>query len=114
MTAAEETLRDVLAVDPGEPRALTNLAEVLRATDRTAEAKPLYLAALASDPGYAHAAARLGVTLEGEGDLIGALDAYRQYLDRGPASPEQDQAVRDKITEIERRLSAAPGAVRTP
>ena len=99
---------------PNVATSLENYAPLLRATDRTAEAKPLYLAALASDPGYAHAASRLGVTLEGEGDLIGALDAYRQYLDRGPASPEQDQAVRDKITEIERRLSAAPGAVRTP
>ncbi|MCZ6697104.1 MAG: tetratricopeptide repeat protein, partial [Acidobacteria bacterium] len=114
MIAAEETLRDVLAIDPGEPRALTNLAEVLRATDRTAEAKPLYLQALASDPGYAHAAVRLGVTLEGEGDLTGALDAYRQYLDRGAAEPEQERSVRDRITEIERRLSAAPGAARRP
>src|SRR5262249_59954780 len=75
LAGAEADLRAALAIEPGNPRALTNLGEVLRATQRSREAVTLYRKALDADPTYAHAAARLGITLENLGDPAGALAA---------------------------------------
>ena len=94
LEGAETELRDTLRIEPRDPRALTNLGEVLRATGRAREAVALYREALDADPTYAHAAARLGVTLENLGDRQGALAAYqRAFAQANDQSLELDQLV---------------------
>ncbi len=111
LAGAEGEFRAALAIDPGDPRGLTNLAEVRRASGAADEAIGLYRRALASDPGYAHAAGRLGVALENQGDLRGALTAYRDYLARGAESDADRVAVEAKIQSLESAL-AGDGAIR--
>ncbi len=77
---------------------------MLRATRRAHEAVTLYRQALDADPTYAHAAARLGVTLENLGDPRGALEAYREFLQRGTVSATDRAAVEEKV----RRLESGP------
>jgi Tfp pilus assembly protein PilF len=111
MPGAEEAFRAALAIDPGDPRGLTNLAEVRRAAGRADEAIALYRRALASDSEYAHAAGRLGVALEEQGNLKGALEAYREYLSRGPQSDADRVAVEAKVRDLEAAL-AGDGGIR--
>src|SRR5207249_6642131 len=110
LPGAEADLRAALAIEPRNPRALTNLGEVLRATNRTNEAVGVYREALDADPTYSHAAARLGVTLENLGDRQGPLAAYRVFLARGTTSPTDRAAVLKKAQSLEKALGqAAPG-----
>src|SRR5262245_38292691 len=108
LAGAEAELRSTLEIEPRNPRALTNLAEVLRATRRADQAVDYYRRALDADPTYAHAAARLGVTLENLGDPRGALSAYREFLVRGTTSSTDRQAVEDKIRALEQAAATPP------
>lgn len=61
MQDAEQYLREAVRLDPGDPQALTRLANVLASLGRRAEAKTYLLRALAIAPGYSAAVQSLEI-----------------------------------------------------
>src|SRR3954469_15971314 len=77
---AEGLYRRALAISPGQPQVLIDLAHALRALFRPAEAVALCRQALAAAPHDTAAELELGKALEECGDAAGAETAYRQML----------------------------------
>jgi protein O-GlcNAc transferase len=81
---AEPLLRSALALAPGRPSIIVNLAAALIGQGKYAEAKPFAAQAAAADPDSAEAWLNLGRCLEAEKDFPAALQAYRRALTMRP------------------------------
>lgn len=85
---AETALRAALALLPGRPSTLLNLAVTLLRAGRPAEALPLLDQVLAQDPADADALGHLGVALNGVGRTAEALQVFERLLQGAPERPE--------------------------
>jgi tetratricopeptide (TPR) repeat protein len=81
---AERAYRAALALAPGDPVVLHNLAGALRAQGRLDEAEASLAAALRADPDYEMAHASLGALRHARGDLRQARARYERALALDP------------------------------
>lgn len=86
--AAEAALRASLALLPGRPSTLLNLAVALLRLDRATEALPLLDQVLAAEPGDVDALGHRGVALQALQRPAEALAALQQVVQAAPARPE--------------------------
>jgi tetratricopeptide (TPR) repeat protein len=78
VTTAERLYRRVMKIDPSDPAAPFNLANLLRSHDRLVEAEVLYRDAVRADPGFALAWYNLADMLDDQGranDAIASLES---------------------------------------
>jgi protein O-GlcNAc transferase len=85
---AEPLLRSGLALAPGRPSIIVNLAAALIGQEKFADARSLAEQATAADPGNAEAWLNLGRCLEADKDFPAALRAYDRVLAIKPDSAE--------------------------
>jgi tetratricopeptide (TPR) repeat protein len=81
---AEDIYRQIVAKNPHDVYAITQLGDVLRELERYAEAEASYRQAIAFDPNYAHAYSRLGSLLRKLERYDESEDAYLKAIDRDP------------------------------
>ncbi len=104
LPAAEESVKQALALDPQHPVANTEYGLILRRTGRFAEARSRYERALREQPDFLPARKNLGILCDVYlRDLACALNHYRAY---GTAVPE-DKQVKLWIADLEQRLAQA-------
>ncbi len=81
---AEVVYRQIIAKNPNDAYAQTQLGDVLRELKRYSEAEDAYRQAIASDSNYANAYSRLGSLLRKLERYTEAEDAYRESIDKDP------------------------------
>jgi predicted TPR repeat methyltransferase len=84
--AAEDTLRRLLVVQPGNVEALANLGGLLVDAGRNEEAIPVLEKAVRLRPGFAEAENNLGTALTNQGRNEESLGHFQKALDANPAS----------------------------
>ncbi|MDP2600617.1 MAG: tetratricopeptide repeat protein [Deltaproteobacteria bacterium] len=98
---ARKTYQKALALKQNYPEALNNMGVLLLSEGNRAEAKLHFQKAVESDKNYADPYFNLALIYEQEGNVKMALMAYDQFL---AASPEIDEALRQKIRQKKIRL----------
>jgi tetratricopeptide (TPR) repeat protein len=81
---AEGLYRRVMKLDPGEPAAPFNLANIMRANNRIVEAEALYRKACEAAPGYAVAWYNLADVLDDQGRRSEAADCLERAIRADP------------------------------
>ena len=82
LALAEALLKQALAQEPNAPDLLNNLAATYAATDRQAEAEPIWRSVLERDPDYLFARASLGRIAAQHGNLAEARELLDPLLTR--------------------------------
>lgn len=101
LAAAEDSVKQALAISPEDPVAHTEYGLIYRKTGRFAQARQMYERALQRHPGFLPARKNLGILCDVYlRDLECALASYRAY----GASAPQDQNVGLWIADLEKRL----------
>jgi Flp pilus assembly protein TadD len=103
---AEEHLRTAVAAEPGDPRAITLLADALLRQQRYDEAEDTSRSALATDPGYVPAYSVLSAALAGLTRYPDALDAVRRGGARAPEAAVLHRQEAGVLTALERDADA--------
>lgn len=116
---AEASFRHVLALDPGNVDAHSNLGVALKAQARTEEALASYLRAVALDPAHAGAHFNVGNLLREAGRLDEALAHYEKARQRNDQSADlhyniagalqEKGEVEASVRHYRRALAIAPG-----
>lgn len=84
LAEAENLYRQILAIDPDQPKAHFNLGLVLKGLGRPTDAAESYRAALALDPEYSEALSNLGNVLVDTGEPEEAVACYRKAIVLSP------------------------------
>ncbi len=100
-------------------RWLVRRGQLAAQAGRSQEAEGLFRQAIAADPGTAAGYLGLGATLQGRGDLVGAIGQYRLALEQRPDDVEaltnlglalaQSGKVEEGTQHLEKALDLAPG-----
>jgi tetratricopeptide (TPR) repeat protein len=112
--AAEENWKAAAKAGAGtylEPAALFNAAAAAEQGGKAGEALELYLGSLAHAekfPAAPRAQFSVGRLREAQGDRGGALEAYRELLDRWPLDPVWPNLAQSRIIALELSGAAAP------
>jgi tetratricopeptide (TPR) repeat protein len=86
--AATNQWKQVLALNPGDPKAHTGMGNALQGRGNSQEAAGQYREALALDPGFPEAHNNLGIVLDGEGRSEEAIAHFRKAVDGKPGSAQ--------------------------
>jgi tetratricopeptide (TPR) repeat protein len=84
-STAERLYRRVMKLDPADPAAPFNLANLLRAGGRIIEAEAAYREAVTADPGFAEAWYNLADVLDDQGRTRDALPCLESAIEADPA-----------------------------
>ena len=101
---ATALLEGLLAEAPRSAEVFTRMANVQIDAGRAAEALTSARRAVELDPGLADAYLVLGVILQGQKDVSGAIEAYRKYLELAPKA-RYATTVRAQLRSLEREAS---------
>lgn len=119
---AEETLHSVLRQAPQNSFAWNNLGNLYNSSERLAEAAECYQAALRINPDYAAGWGNLALTLQSQGEWIGALAAFDKSCElRASAGLLVKRALAlpviidtpEQIAEVRRRFDIEVERIRT-
>jgi len=95
----------VVAQDPKNVEALTNLSLALKAAGRAAEARETLQRALGIKPRYAQAHYNLALLYDESGELLRAIEHYEQFLtNAGPESAALTVEVRTRVQALKAKL----------
>jgi tetratricopeptide (TPR) repeat protein len=83
--AAERLYRRAMTIDPRDPAAAFNLANLLRATGRAIEAEAIYRKAVERDPDFAEAWYNLADVLDDQGRTTDGIAALKKALEADAA-----------------------------
>ncbi|HKQ60678.1 MAG TPA: tetratricopeptide repeat protein, partial [Candidatus Polarisedimenticolaceae bacterium] len=112
---AAAAFEQVLAHQPGDENARYSLSRAYRGTGRLADAAKLARELLADLPDKPSVLLLLAETLDDQGDMDGAIDAYRRALAGLGADPSEGRPLRDavrrRLAQLELRRSDVKAAV---
>ena len=83
--AAERLYRRAMTIDPRDPAAAFNLANLLRASGRAIEAEAIYRKAVEREPAFAEAWYNLADVLDDQGRTVDGIAALKKALEADPA-----------------------------
>jgi tetratricopeptide (TPR) repeat protein len=107
MTSAERLYRRVMKIDPADPNAPFNVANVLRCTGRIIEAEAAYRAAVKADPSFAEAWYNLAEALDELGRTQDAVTCLERAIAADPAYADPVFNLAFCLQRLEQHVDAA-------
>jgi len=103
IVTAERIVREVLAVDPANVKALVLQSTLLVEADQLSDAMRSAHAAVAAEPTFPEGHLTLGVLQQESGDYVGAAESYRGYLSLAP-NGSYAGSIRRQLARVEAKL----------
>jgi len=98
---AKEFFTKAIEIDPSDRALPYNVAEILFNAGNASEAVTYYRQAIAISPDWAKAHRQLGYALLNQGDMPGAITAFKTYLEKADKEDPQVPVIRDLVSSLE-------------
>jgi len=98
---AKEYFTKAIEIDPSDRALPYNVAEILFNAGNATEAVQYYRQAIEISPDWAKAYRQLGYALLNQGDMQGAIAAFKTYLEKAEKDDPQVPVIRDLVASLE-------------